>query len=86
VDRTQPGNCPLRTGHHLADLHLDEFRAVRPDLAIALDLSLGDDRRRVDFLIELDRSGRTSSNLRKVPPLRMLLLADARPQLALRLH
>jgi Replication-relaxation len=56
---------PLGTGHHLADLQLDEFRPVRPDLAIELDLSLGDQRRRVELLVELDRSGRASSNYDK---------------------
>jgi hypothetical protein len=32
-----PDTVPLGTGHHLADLQLDEFRPVRPDLAIELD-------------------------------------------------
>jgi hypothetical protein len=55
----------LGTGHHLADLQLEEFRPVRPDLAVELDLSLGDQRRRVELLVELDRSGRASSNYDK---------------------
>jgi hypothetical protein len=60
-----PETVPLGTGHHLADLQLDEFQPVRPDLAIELDLSLGDARRRVELLVELDRSGRASSNYDK---------------------
>jgi hypothetical protein len=42
----------------------DEFQPVRPDLAIELDLSMGQ-RRRVELLVELDRSGRASSNYEK---------------------
>jgi hypothetical protein len=60
-----PDTVPLGTGRHLADLQLDEFRPVHPDLAVELDLSLGDKRRRVELLIELDRSGRPSSNHEK---------------------
>jgi Replication-relaxation len=53
---------PLGTGQHLSDLALDEFKPVRPDLAVELDLSVGAERRRVDLLVELDRTGRPSSN------------------------
>jgi hypothetical protein len=53
---------PLRTGQHLSDLALDEFKPVKPDLAVELDLSVGEERRRVDLLVELDRTGRPSSN------------------------
>jgi Replication-relaxation len=60
-----PDTVALGTGHHLADLQLDEFRPVHPDVAVHLDLSLGDKRRRVELLIELDRSGRPSSNHEK---------------------
>ena len=60
-----PDTVPLGTGQHLADLQLDEFQPVRPDLAVELDLSLGDQRRRVELLVELDRSGRASSNYEK---------------------
>jgi hypothetical protein len=60
-----PDTVPLGTGQHLANLQLDEFRPVRPDLAVELDLSLGNTRRRVELLIELDRSGRASSNYAK---------------------
>lgn len=60
-----PETLPLGSGQHLADLQLDEFQLVRPDLALELDLSLGDERRRVDLLVELDRSGRPSSNYEK---------------------
>jgi hypothetical protein len=55
----------LGTGRHLADLQLDEFHPVRPDLAIELDLSLGSEQRRVELLVELDRSARPSSNYEK---------------------
>jgi hypothetical protein len=55
----------LGTGHHLADLQLEDFRPVRPDLAVEVDVSLGDSRRVVELLIELDRSGRASSNYEK---------------------
>jgi hypothetical protein len=60
-----PDTVPLGTGHHLADLQLGEFLPVRPDLAVELDLSLGNQRRRVELLVELDRSGRASSNYDK---------------------
>jgi hypothetical protein len=60
-----PDTVPLGTGHHLADLQLDEFQPVRPDLAVDLDLSLGDARRRAELLVEVDRSGRASSNYEK---------------------
>jgi Replication-relaxation len=56
---------PLGTGQHVADLALEEFEAVKPDLAVELDLSIGDERRRVDLLVELDRTGRPSSNVEK---------------------
>ena len=56
---------PLGTGRHIADLALDEFKPVKPDLAIELDLSIGDQRRRIDLLLELDRTGRASSNSEK---------------------
>ena len=38
----RPTRVPLGTGQHLADLALDEFEPVKPDLAVELDLSLGD--------------------------------------------
>ena len=60
-----PDTVPLGTGHHLADLQLDTFQLIRPDLAIELDLSLGNQKRHVELLIELDRSGRPSSNYDK---------------------
>jgi hypothetical protein len=60
-----PQTIPLGTGRHLADVQLDEFRPVRPDLAIELDLSLGKHNRRVELLLELDRTGRASSNYDK---------------------
>jgi protein involved in plasmid replication-relaxation len=56
---------PLGTGQHLSDLALEEFKPVKPDLAVELDLSIGQERRRVDLLVELDRTGRASSNLEK---------------------
>lgn len=56
---------PLGTGQHVSDLALDEFKPVKPDLAVELDLSIGDERRRVDVLVELDRTGRPSSNVEK---------------------
>jgi signal transduction histidine kinase len=56
---------PLRTGQHLSDLALDEFKPVKPDLAVELDLTVGEERRRVDLLVELDRTGRPSSNVEK---------------------
>jgi Replication-relaxation len=56
---------PLGTGQHVSDLVLEEFQPVKPDLAGDLDLSLGDQGRRVDALIELDRTGRASSNVEK---------------------
>ncbi len=60
-----PDTVPLGSGHHLADMQLEEFAPVRPDLAIELDLSLGNTKRRVELLVELDRSGRPSSNYEK---------------------
>ena len=60
--RISPETLPLGTGHHLADLQLDEFQPIRPNLAIELDLSLGDTHRRVELVIQLDRSGRPSTN------------------------
>jgi Replication-relaxation len=60
-----PETVPLGTGHHLADLQLDEFRPVHPDFAVELDLSLGDQRRRVELMVEVDRSRRASSNYEK---------------------
>ncbi len=60
-----PDRVPLGTGQHLADLALDEFAPVRPDLTVELDLSIQGKQRRVDLLIELDRSGRASSNYEK---------------------
>jgi len=60
-----PDTVPLGSGHHLSDLQLDEFEPIRPDLAIELDLSIGNTARRVELLIELDRSGRPSSNYDK---------------------
>jgi hypothetical protein len=48
LDTVPPG-----TGQHVSDLALEEVKPVRPDLAIELDLSLGDERRRIDLLLEL---------------------------------
>jgi len=56
---------PLGTGQHLANLALDEFKPVKPDLALELDLSIGGETRRLDVLVELDRTGRPSSNVEK---------------------
>jgi hypothetical protein len=60
-----PERVPLGTGQHLSDLALDEFLPVKPDLAVELDLSLGGESRRVELLVELDRSRRASSNVEK---------------------
>jgi hypothetical protein len=60
-----PETVQLGTGRHLADVQLDEFQPLRPDLAIELDLSLGREQRRVELLVELDRSARPSSNYEK---------------------
>ena len=62
---SRPDRVPLGTGQHLSDLQLDEFQPVRPDLAIELDLSLEGAPRRVELLLELDRTDRASANLEK---------------------
>jgi hypothetical protein len=68
---------PLGTGQHASDLALEEFKPVKPDLAVELDLSIGDERRHVDLLLELDRTGRASSNTEKFRRYDALLTAWA---------
>jgi hypothetical protein len=61
-----PETVPLGTGRHLTGLALGEFRPVKPDLRIELNLSFeGSPARRIDLLVEMDRTGRPSSNLEK---------------------
>lgn len=49
----------------LDGLALEEFEPVKPDLRVELDLSMSSQSRRVDLLIEMDRTGRASSNADK---------------------
>ena len=60
-----PERVPLGSGQHLDGLQLDEFEPVKPDLAIELDLSMEGTPRRVEVLVELDRSRRASANVGK---------------------
>lgn len=72
-----PDRVPLGTGQHLSDLQLDEFKQIRPDLAVELDLSLPDAPRRVELLLELDRTNRSSANVEKFKRYDALLTAWA---------
>jgi hypothetical protein len=63
--KLSPELVPLDSGQHLANLVLDEFMPVKSHLALELDLSIGGETRRLDLLVELDRTGRLSSNVEK---------------------
>lgn len=63
--RLRADEIKLGQRQSLDGLALEEFEPVKPDLRVELDLSMAGQTRKVDLLIEMDRTGRASSNADK---------------------
>ena len=58
-------DVPLGGSRRIRDLALEEFKPISPDATIELALTVASPPHRFDLLLELDRTGRPSSNVEK---------------------